>query len=72
MQFDGTQSTVHAGDLQTADINTETHSETYIDDSSGLVTAESSSTHETARDCTIWESMELGVEAPGMGEVQNI
>ena len=60
-QFDDTQSIVHVGDLQTANINVGTYSGTWFDDS-GLITGETSSTHETARDGTKRKFMEFGVE----------
>ena len=71
-QFDDTQPIVHLGDLQTADTNVETHSATCFDDGSGSSAAESSSTHETARDGTKWKFMEFGVEARGKRAAQNV
>ena len=62
----------HVGDLQTADTNVETHSATCFNDNSGSRAAESSSTHETARDGTKWEFMEFGVEACGRRAAQNV
>ena len=70
-QFDDTQPIVHLGDLQTVDTNVETHSATCFDDASGSGAAESSSTHQTARDGTKWEFMEFGVEARGRRTAQN-
>ena len=71
-QFDDTQPIVHVDDLQTAYTNVETHSATCFDDDSGSVAAESSSTHETARDGTKWEFMKFGVEARGRHTAQNV
>ena len=71
-QFNDTQPIVHLGDLQTADTNVETHSATCFDDASDSGAAESSSTHETARDGTKWEFMEFDVEARGRRAAQNV
>ena len=70
-QFDDTQR-IGLGDLQTADTNVETHFATCFDDATGSGAAESSSTHETARDGTKWEFMEFGVEARGRHTAQNV
>ena len=51
-QFDDTQPIVHVNDLQTVDTNVETHSAACFDDNFGPGAAESSSTHEPARDGT--------------------
>ena len=51
-QFDGTSAVVYASDLQTADTNVKSHFATCFDDDSGSGAAESSSTHEAARDGT--------------------
>ena len=71
-QFDYTQPIVHVDDLQTAYTNVETHSATCFDDNSGSGAAESSSTHETARDGTKWKFMEFGIEARGRRTAQNV
>ena len=49
-QFDDTQPIAHVDDLQTAYANVETHSAACFDDNSDSGAAESSCTHETARD----------------------
>ena len=64
-QFDDAHPIVHVGNLQTADTNVEIHSATCFDDDSGSGTAESWSTHETARYGTKWKFMKFGVEARG-------
>ena len=71
-QFNDTQPIVHVGDLQTVNTNIETHSATCFDDDSGLGAAESSSTHETARDGTKWEFIKVSVEAQGRHAAQNL
>ena len=70
-QFDDTQPIVHVDDLQTADTNLETLSATCFDDDSDSDAAESSSTHERARDSTKWEFIEFGAEARGRRTAQN-
>ena len=62
-QFDDTQPIVEVGDLDTADTNVETYSDTCFNDDSDPSAGENSSTHETARDGTKWKFMEFGVEA---------
>ena len=71
-QFGDTQPIVHVDDLQTACTNLETHSATCCDDDSGSDAAESSSTHERARDSTKWKFMEFGAEAQGRRTAQNV
>ena len=71
-QFDDTQPVVHVGDLQTAYTNVGDHSATCFDNDSGSGAAESSSTHETARDGTKWEFMKFGVEAQVRRGAQNV
>ena len=71
-QFDDTSSIVHVVDLQTADTNVETYSAICFDDDAGSGAAESSSTHETAKDGTKWKLMEFGLEARRRRAAQNV
>ena len=67
-QFNST----HLDGSLTAPTYVETHSALCSDGESGLDAAESSSTHEIARDGTKWEFVEFGIEAPGRRAAQNV
>ena len=71
-QSDDTQPIVYVGDLQTAYTNVDTNSATCFDDDSGSDAAESSSTHETAREGTKWKFMGFGVKAQVRRTPQNV